>query len=264
MIEIFATDDYRKQICMLIKRDQQLGRRTNLTNLADASKVQRPYISKVLRGNADLNSDQLYLICSFFKLSAEVTEYMLLCLDLHRSQIVSRKKTLRQRIQNIQNSQLRPNKQTSAKILPALSSVTDRYYLDPMIQLVHIFLGTSTYGHDLTKISHRLGISSERTADIIQFLLEAGLVSLNGKKYELNHRHLHLAGNSPVCIPHQLLVRVKSLERLQRLEDQESFRYSLTFSGTGKLANELKQHFLEYIKAMEPVLILHLKKRLCS
>ncbi len=95
---------------------------------AEASGVQKSYLSKVLNERADLNADQLYLAGQFFQWTEEQMEYALLLLEFDRSTVQIRKKLLRGKIEQIQQKHAEIKKVISA---PSLSSNQELFYALP-------------------------------------------------------------------------------------------------------------------------------------
>ncbi|MCB0385677.1 MAG: hypothetical protein KDD43_09805, partial [Bdellovibrionales bacterium] len=73
----FAYKDYREALKarqVFLKRS--LGKAYNLSALSSGIQVQGPYLSKVFKGDADLNEDQLYLALRFLNFQNLEVEYL--------------------------------------------------------------------------------------------------------------------------------------------------------------------------------------------
>lgn len=251
LMTIYESTNYRTALLAILKNQKSLGRKITNADLAKISGVQPPYISKVFKGEADFSSDQLFDICNFFNVTSEERDYLLLTLEFSRSGNHNRRLYLKNKISEIQNRNLRPTHTTTSKVNNPDQNEAEAYYLDPTLQLLHIFLGSTKYRNDLTAISRKLNLSQTRLVAAIQALKKMRLICQKDGWFELIEPHLHLSSESKICLPHQLLVRLKSLDALERLTPEESFRYSLTFSGKEDLVPKIKSQFLKFMKEID-------------
>lgn len=104
-MNIFRHLDYKKLISDLVDSRKKSDSKYSYAKLAEAIRVQKTYISQVVRGGAQLNSDQAYLAARFFDLSEEETEYLRLLVEWDRTQVQERKKSLLAKIHAIQARQ---------------------------------------------------------------------------------------------------------------------------------------------------------------
>ena len=250
-MNLFFHNDYRIIVRALLDREKSRGRRVTLGDLAEASRVQRPYISKVLAGTAHFNADQIFEIGAFFKLERDEQDYLQLLVEFERAGSLPRQNHLRRRIEEMQSERLDMGHHTDAEIVSPQSLGEQQYYLDPVILLVHVFLGVKRYSQDLKLLAHELQISSERLSAILTTLMRLGLVTEKKGCFKLTKKHVHLSTDSAICLPHQLLLRLRSMERMQSLPPERSMRVSKTFTGAKTLDLKLRSRLLAVLKEIE-------------
>ncbi len=248
---IFASDTYREAIRSLLDREALRGRRVTLSLLADACRVQRPYISKVMAGAAHLSADQMFELAFFFKLGDDEQKYLFLLLEHERSGLDLRRKSLKVQIDTIRARYLAMARHTSAELVRTDVQATQGYYLDPTVQLAHVFLGLKRYGVDLPLLAHDLQISSERLAAILALLAGLGLIAGKRGRWQITKQHVHLSANESLCLPHQLLLRMRCLERLQKLPAERTFLVSKTFTGAKRLDLKIRDRLLTVLREIE-------------
>lgn len=252
-MEFYSATDYRKAIKYLIERENDRGEKTSLASLAEAVRVQRPYLSKVMSGSADLNSDQLYLVCKFFDLSETETEYLELLLDYSRATLKERKDLLKKKIQTTQAIHLDIKKHVIAKEVNVESSAFSEYYLNHHMQIVHIALNVKKY-QNLTNLSEALGISKDYLLEILKKLEELGLVQHSKDRYTTTTQSIHLPKNSSLLRPHQSIVRMQSLQQLNsRGRDPGNYSFSVTFSGDEEIRKRIQEEFLKFLKITQKI-----------
>ena len=254
-MNIHQLSDYREIVRQLLKRQKKLGHKTTLHDVAKAVNVQRPYLSKVLNGNADLNSEQMFYLCKFFSLSDEQADYMNLLLERDRATRLERKKSLESKIKLIRNRNLDIQQNLDAKPIELDEQRLSAYYLDPTVQIVHLFLTISRYKKEPALIAEALSISQERLNDIFQTLADLKLIEVRGDQFHVLIENVHLAKDSVLCHPHQALSRIKATQRLMELGKLElensSYSFSLCFSADAHTRRLIQERFLKFLRETE-------------
>jgi hypothetical protein len=249
MKNLFFADTYKQLLKEAMQRNQ--AKRIRFTALADAIRVQRPYLSKVMKGAADLNRDQLFLAASFLSLSKEEAHFAELLLERDRSTLAARKKILEKQISEIQgqHKEIKKNLEAPAAIVSAED--LSRYYLDPMLLVIHIGLTIPRFQEDTELLRKRLGFQRARFQEALFALEQIGLVSLQKNKAQLLKDHLHLPKDSPLFAAHQSLLRMFCLQHLQSQKKKEDTVFSVTFSATEAVRARVHEKFLAFIREVE-------------
>ena len=118
------------------------------------------------------------------------------------------------------------------------------YYSDPNIALAHIsasILSTQT----LNEIAKRLNLSVERTKQILNYLVNLGLIQQTGSRYTHSGANRHLNRKSEFTRMNHLNWRLKASEDSY---NDNSIHYTNIFSFSLNDWLELKKNLLNYIE----------------
>jgi len=248
---IFQVTRYRKAVEGLIARAREQMPDFTQSALARAIAVQDAYLSNVLHGRAELNADQLFSLADFFKLGPVETDYLITLLEWERSTQPLRKSGLKARLDSIRAAQLSTAKYLKAKPIDDDGALT-AYYLDPFAVVVHVFLRLKKYATAPEKLAVRLGISPARLRQTLETLLAIGYIEkIAGAGYRVNVRNRHLPEDSPLCLPHQTLVRLESTRRLQSIPLKQRYNFCVTFSTNPEVKERIRAEFLLFTQRCE-------------
>ncbi|MNL41113.1 hypothetical protein D3C87_1635070 [compost metagenome] len=110
-------------------------------------------------------------------------------------------------------------------------------------------------GKTLTEIEEKFG--GKKSREVVEFLLQTQLITLNGAKFKIGQRSTHLEKDSPYISRHHTNWHMQTMKRIDELTDEELI-YSSPFSMNEKdfLAFreevvKLIQSFVERAKASE-------------
>jgi uncharacterized protein (TIGR02147 family) len=254
-MSIFNDLSYRDILKFRVNSLKKTQSSISFQSMAKAIRVQAPYISKVIRGHADFNDDQLYLACKFLSFSEEEIEYLFLLLDFERSALSERKNQLLKKIQTIQKRNLDTTSHIDSNNLNTKTSDTINYYLDPIHLIVHMYLLIEEYDQDLKVISNKLNLSIKRVEQIIESLLKMGIIKFEKGKYVKRVKHLHLPKSSTICLPHQQLLRQMCIHHFQNQADnKKNYNLAITFTGDEKAKQKIQERFLEFLKDSDKIM----------
>ena len=226
------------------KRDPSLS----FARLAEAAKIQRSYLSQVLNGAPHLSGDQLYLIAQCLGLAHPETDYLLLLLEIDRSTVEERKHELTARRKSLQAKSLKTENYLSREPNPVSAKSLTRYYCDPLIPIVHLFLTVPKYRKAPADLASRLGASAAQIAHALSVLEECELIRFDEKGLQVLRPFLHLEKESPLAKVNGSFFRLKAIEALQRERSADDYFFTATFSATDALRLEIKEHFLAFLK----------------
>ena len=116
---------------------------------------------------------------------------------------------------------------------------------------MHVLLQVPKYAGEPTKIAEDLNISSRYLQKVLDVLQELSIISFKDKVIEVLEKNFHLPKESPMLLPHQTLVRLKSTQRLQEVEIDKRYSFSVTFTGTEETRSDIQKKFLEFIQGIE-------------
>jgi len=179
VISIFSYESYKKFLRDIIQNSSKRG---IIKELAHAATVHRPYLSKVLNDKVHLLPDQLFGISSYLELSEEETGYLLLLLELDRSDKSSYKKFVEKKLKEIRLAEEEKNKAIGkANIVASLDESAWLYYSHWLYPVVHISVSTPS----LQKIENLARALNQRPDRIHQILMQLQKMGFVRKQNDL-------------------------------------------------------------------------------
>lgn len=253
-MNVFSFQDYRELLRAAVKERKQFEPSFGFHALADAARIQRPYLSKVMKGTAQLSSDQMFLISSFLKLQTSEQEFVQLLLDHDRTALKERKNQLAEKIRAIADKHRDSSKHLRAKTIEIDKSgqggMTE-YYLDPLVQIVHIAISIDHFSKNPSALSSELHIPGAQLREILATLERLGLAYREGSKFTAREPNIHLPKASPLYRAWRNQIKLLSSQRINQLNDQDAYSFSTVFSADQRTRKLVHDRFLEFLKTCE-------------
>lgn len=252
-MNIFSQTSYRDALQAIVKERKQLDRAFGFHALADAARIQRPYLSKVMKGTAHLNTDQLFLISTFLKLTTDECDYLQLLLDHERTIVAERKSQLAKKIKILADRHNDIAAHLRAKAIDprdAADSLTD-YYLDPLNQVVHIAISIDYFSKNPLALAAELSIPGAQLHAIVATLERLGLAYREGSRLRPREPSTHLSKHAPVYRAARNQNKLLSTVRINQLSPDEVFSFSTIFSADMPTRKDIDQRFLEFLKSCQ-------------
>lgn len=257
-MNIYSTTDYRKIIVTTMDEKKFLDKSFTFQEMAKFIRVQKPYLSKVLNKRADFSSDQMFMACEYLNFSEEESEYLMLLLEYDRTTYQVRKKKILVEIQKIQDSK-RDSKNVIAKEIQNLtavdfdsSSISD-YYLDPLIQIVHIFLLIPRFVKHPKLIAENLSITEENVQDILKKLVDLKIIEIKDNKIEVIVRTMHLPRESKLVPVNHQMMRQFALYRMSRLPWNLKKSWMVTFNSNEESRKKMELEFNLFLEKVRKI-----------
>ncbi len=250
VVSLFSASDYRAAVQSAIER-VRFHKPLSYAQLARQSGVQATYFSNVLKNRAHFNADQLYRVARALEVSESELEFISLLLEWERSAEKERKRELNRRLETIREENLSTGRHLSAKRVAPEDVSGAEYYLDALATVVHVYLGMERYAKDPKLIAEALKIPAEYLGRLLGTMARLGYIEPKGTGYVVRLKHRHLPDDSPLCLPHQALMRARSLEQFQRLPRGKRYGVSVTFSATPDTKARIQAEFLDFLKRAE-------------
>ena len=252
-MNLFAQDDYRKILTSAFEEFKKLNLSFTLSKLSTDCGMQPSYLSNVMNGRGDFNSDQLFKIAEILNLPEDLTDFMLLLLEFEKSTVVSRRKKLNLQIEEIRRQKISVSKVLSSKVISLSEIEANEYYLDPYIELVHLYLGIDKKNSDLSSLAHKFGTNKAHMERIINTLLKLGFLKRKGPHWEVQSTTKHLPKESPLCLSHIISQRQLSLNQIQKLGLNEAYSFSAVIGSTESVRDQVKVEFLKFLRSLEKI-----------
>jgi uncharacterized protein (TIGR02147 family) len=253
-ISVFSAQNYKILLRKLLELNKEkLGMDYSFRRMADFCRVQKTYLSRAinLSNKTHLSSDQIYLACQFLKLSREEADYVLLLSEFEKCQIPNRKNDLRKKIESMRVKNLKTENNLSLKEVVLGELEISEFYLDPLLQVIHLFLTISRFAKSPDRISEHLPIPSEVLNDKIKKLESLKLIRIEDKKIVVQQSQLHLSNESSFIHAYRLQMRLSSLEQMKRISQDQYYSFSALFSATEEVKTEIHDMFLNFLKEVQ-------------
>lgn len=244
---------YRMALTEIIDSRRHSPEKFTLRELAESSGLQPSFLTNVLKGRFDFNADQLYAVAVELGLAEIERRYLSLLLEFERSTHKPRREELRKEIEHSRNEQRKSERHLTAKPVELSHDAQAEYYLDPFVQIVHVLLNLAPYNETPEKLAGAIGVTSGHLTQIFDVLLRIGYIRRFGSTYEVIGRNKHLPRENPLCGPHQALLRLKSIDQMQRLSASEMYSFSATITGTDETREQLREVWLGFLKRAEAI-----------
>ena len=254
MRALYEFTDYRAAFAALFERERQRPlRQWSLAALAKQVGLQASYLTNVIKERAHFSADQIHAIAEALALTQDEAEYLTLLMEWERAIHPGRKEALASELEVRRRKNLRVENYVATKAIELSERDLEKYYLDPNIELIHLYLGTEKAQHDPAQLAKLWGFSNEYLAEILEFLQGAGLLRWQKGQWKRETIRHHLAPESPLCRPHQTLARLRAIEILQRLPGRRVHSFAATVTMSEEARLEIQSRFLEFLQACEGI-----------
>lgn len=249
---VFEYSEYRKALKnLLLEQKKRLPGSGSMAQLARAAGMQPSYLTNVTQGRAHLSADQLCALSEELRLDADEAEFLQILLEWERATHPKRKAHLGERVAQLREKHLRAEKYLSAPVIALSQENLERYYLDPHIELLHLYLMTRSCPHDAKKIAASWRISEKQVGEMLLFLERLKLIEKKGSWWSVKEVHQHLPRESPLCRPQQFLKKLRGIDALQRLPENRAYSFAASVTMTEETRRKIQARFLEFLKECE-------------
>ncbi|MBC7742613.1 MAG: DUF4423 domain-containing protein [Bdellovibrionaceae bacterium] len=248
---IYSHNSYIEALTPAIEERRQTVAGWTLARLAQACQMQPSYLTNVLKGRCDFNSDQLYKVCEELAFGENEIDYLQLLLELKKTVHEKRRVLLNKKIKQMQSEHLRAEKHLTTKTVKLTAEQLQHYYLNPYIQLVHIYLETYKGVGSAEVLAKKFSVSRELMAGVLKVLEEVNYIRKKGNNYEVLVEGQHLPRESILLRPHHVMMRMKSLDQMQRLAPEQNYSFSATISTLPEIRTQIQAEFLKFLKSAE-------------
>lgn len=252
--QVYLNEDYRDSFKVRLNQLKHVqGKKFSVHDMAETCSMQRTYLSKVLNKGAHLNDDQFFMAVEYLGFNDEEAEFLELSHAYQRSDLRRRKQALKKKLLEEQGRQLRTEKVIEADVIHPDSLTFSEYYLDPQIQLVHMFFTIKAYRRDPMAVQQQLNLDPEKFQEIIDKLVAMKLISYKNQRVENLKEQIFLSADSPIARPYHSLAKFSAAARISEIPESKSRKLSVVFSCTPKEYQEINQKLVELYKYMEEI-----------
>lgn len=245
--------DYRSAIRDEVSARKSQGERMSFHKLAEAVRVQPPYVSKVMREDAHFSRDQLFQALRLVAASPAQSAYMELLHDFQTSGVESRRQELLARISAIQADHLDTQRHLQKARSPTTAEF-EEYYLDPLNQIVHVCLSIPRYRRNPDLLARDLLVPRESVRGALRTLERIGAARRDdaGGFVPVGDT-LHLPRDSRLYGAWDTQLRQMAAVRRQHLPKSLSYGFSVVFSADEPTRHVIQEKLLELVASLQKV-----------
>ncbi|MEK7692160.1 MAG: DUF4423 domain-containing protein [Bdellovibrionota bacterium] len=237
----------------LLTKKEAFGNQFTFQNMASACRIQKTYLSRALSDDkTHLNSDQLFLASEYLGLNEIERTFLLLLHEREKSVVTKRRELLDREIDAIRKKHAKTEAviEKSAVVLEG-EDLRD-YYLDPHIQIIHLFMTVQKYARNPDIVRQRLGLTRDRFTQLVNQLIKMKILSVIDKgAYRVAKASLHLSADSAIYPPHRTLLRLRALDQIQRSTKDQAYSFAVVFSATPSARRKIQDLFFGFLKDVE-------------
>jgi uncharacterized protein (TIGR02147 family) len=221
-----------------------------MTKLAKAAGCQRPYLSKVLSGEAHLMPAQAYGLCRFWKFSGEETEYFLGLLEIERAGSSDYREYWIRKTLETKNRH-----ENISKVVERNAAAGDEkdllYYSSWYWTAIHILVSIPEYQTERA-ISERLALPIPQVRSVLETLEKWGCVRREKSFWKFGSREQHISKDSPLAVFHHSNWRQQAIANAQR-RDPSSVHFTVVQSLSKHDYDRVKELVLDCIHKVSEV-----------
>jgi uncharacterized protein (TIGR02147 family) len=242
-VSIFSFRDYRAFLLAAIKA--QLEPWGLIAKMAKSAQCQRPYLSKVLKGDAQLTPSQAYGLARFWRLNSAETDYFLNLLEEERAGSLDYREYVQRK-----SSVLKKSQEDLARRVNRESSVIENsqmeYYSAWHWTAIHILVSIPEY-QSVDSICRRLSLSPDLVLAVLKRLEQGGFVKNNKDRWQYLARESHVPKTSPLVSFHHANWRQKALIDAQN-PNSDGIHFTVVQSLSRSDCEQLKELLLGFIE----------------
>ena len=209
-------------------------------------------MSKVINLDGHLNDDQLYLCFQYLKFNEQECKYLKILHQYQRSQIKERKSLLKTELEQYRKQFQKVDQHlTSRKITREEEALFSLYFLNPNIQLVHIFLTIEQYRKDPFLILNHIDIHKEELTKALDVLIQLDVIEIQNESYRLLKENIYLPAESHLWKPYQTLVKNNGFLKAQQLTSELINSFAIVFSCSEDNWVLFREKMAAFIKTIE-------------
>lgn len=185
--------------------------------IAQHAQCNPAYVTLVLKGDAHLSLEQAEKLKVLLGLSQDDFDFFFLLVERDRAGTASLKKYLTEKIEkNLTERRQIKNRVKDQALLPA--DIQTKYFSSWIYSAVHTALTISRM-HDAKVIAYQLRLDELTVRDVIQYLVDVGIVAQTKKGFEPGQVRIHLPHDSEDIFRHHTNWRLQAMKAFDQKKE---------------------------------------------
>lgn len=243
----FEADDYRTFMRELAASLAPDGR--GIQNaLAHVIKCQPSYLTKIMKGTADLSIEQAISAAKFFNLDVLETRYFMTLVLLERAGSTELATHLKEMLEALKKDQNRIKERVSGhKAIPLVTASV--YYSNWIYSAIHMVVSLPSV-KTAVDIAKTLNLHPDFVRKGCDFLLQNGLIDETNGIFHVQKNFTYLGDDSPLLTLHHSNWRNKAMMNLQSSAQQDDLHYTAVFTISQKDVKEFRERLVALISEL--------------
>lgn len=217
-MKLFDFSDYRE---FFDKKCEVMPKKGHgqLRRMSIAMGVHTTTLSQIFAGTKSMTLEMAIPFAEYWKLSPAETKYLTVLIQIERAGSSALKKLFREQAEEMRRAG-QDRKQRVAGAHKMSEAEKSKFYSNWYYSGVRLL--TSVPGHHtVDAIARRLALRPELVAEVVDFLLEAGLIAQGEGGLRLGPTHTHIEASSPHARSQHINWRLKAAEHYERLDSAD-------------------------------------------
>ena len=244
MHSIFAYEDYKELILGMI--EQHSSGKGYKARMAEAAGCKPAFLSQVLNSHIHLTLDHAANLASFWRLTADESEYFLCLLQISRSSSQNLIQFLNQRRNDLKKKNLnQKNQPHEDSQLPERDM--QQYFSTWYFSAIHALVAIPSTNSD-EQISGILNLSKSLVTRVLEELQQMQLIERKTYGWVATKRTVHLSPASILYIQHQRNWRQKAYQIQTEKPHRSDLHYTYIQAISNQDAQKIRDIFVEAIE----------------
>lgn len=250
-MSIFSRLDYRENLKTLVENRKKIDSSVTYQRMAEHMRIQKAYLSQVIKGNRDLSQDQLYMAMDYLDLRDHERDFLKLSLEYERSGLMVRKRELKVYLKEMQKKYAKTSAHIEVEEVDHEQTSVDEYYLDPFNLIIHICLGIKSFNQDPKEIAKTLMIPQSKVQDVFKKLEKLGIIKVEKGKIVIQKRNMHIPKESPLFQMWRQNLNQIAQTRINLVSNENKYNFQVVFSAEESVRKEIQEEFMKYLKKVQ-------------
>lgn len=249
-ISVFDYLDYkvylRKKLELLSKKQRGFKQETAKLLGCKAS-----YLSQILNSKPHLTPEQAHKLNSRFMHDKTESRYFVLLVELEKAGNYEYRDFIKEQVE-----ELKQNRHDLKKRLKETDHMSkehmDVFYSSWMYACVYIAVAVPEL-QDIKKLALRFNIPEKMVSEILNFLINSGMIETVNGRLELTKKRIHLDRNSHYIQHHHINWRSQCLQSVEK-NFEDDMHFSTVFAITEKDFSKIKEILVKAIESAREVI----------
>ncbi len=252
-MNIFSKLDYRHNLKMLVENRKKIDSSVTFQRMAEYMRIQKAYLSQVIKGHRDLSQDQLYMAMEYLDLKEHEKNFLQLSLEYERSGLVVRQRELKKQLKQMQKKYSKTSTHIEVDEVQQHGSDLDAYFLDPYNMLVHMCLYVKKLKQDPKEIAYALMIPVDKVQKCLQQLQKIAVIDVDNGKIKIIKDGIHIPKESPLFQVWRTNLNSLSQQRIQTVDQNKRYNFQVSFAAKHSSIEEIQDEFMKFLKKTKKI-----------